>query len=350
MVIKKKSIATAVEATLEVSQSVIKAWRRCHQLYNYRYVQLLKRRKPIVYFIKGTMIGECLDAIIMRRTNPKHPHWLKSLEKFEKEYGKLFRAEQEYYGDIIGEVKRIVARYEKIYENDGFTYLMGKDGKPFELAGTVELAPGITFTFHIDKMPKDKQGRIWILDHKAFKKLPDPEDRFTALQLVFYYKAAPMAGYPQPTGVLWDYLRTKAPSIPPPLKRGGLSQAKDIDTDYETYLAEVKRLKLPEREYAAYLKPLKARGHMDFYQRVQLPAPNKALVENVWEDAKNTALEIQTIGKMNHVRSIDRTCKQCEFYNLCQAEFRGLDSSFIRKSEYQINKEPRHAHYQEEAE
>jgi hypothetical protein len=45
---------------------------------------------------------------------------------------------------------------------------------------------------------------------------------------------------------------------------------------------------------------------------------------------------------------MDWTCKTCEFRSLCQAELRGVDADFIRKSEFQRQKDPRHIHLLEE--
>lgn len=335
---------------LETSQSTIKNWRRCRNLYYYRYVELLQRRRPILQLIRGTMIGKCLDAIAVRRTNKKAGPWVKVLDPFKKAYGKLFKEEQEHYGDVIGEVTRIATKYESIYTNDGLTYQKGIDGNPYELPIRVDLAPGLVFTGHIDKMPIDKQGRVWDMDHKSHKKIPETEDRFRDLQQVFYQWAMPLSGYPKPSGVIWDYLRTKPPTVPEELKAGGLSQRKDIDTTWEVYLGEIQRLKLNPKDYRKMEQILKPRANMDFFQRVQLPGPSPILVKNVVEEARTTAIEIKRIGGVDRTRSIDLDCKRCEYYSVCQAEFRGLDASFIRKSEYQVNQDPRHVHVMDEEE
>lgn len=343
-----QSVATQKTGSpLEVSQSTIKNWRRCHALYDYRFVQLIRRRRPVVQLIRGTMIGKCLDAFALERLNPKkyRANVDKVLEPYQKEYGKMFAEEQEYYGPILDEVKRIATRYKIIYANDGLKYSHpGGDGGPFEYPVRVDLAPGIVFTGHIDKMPMDPQGRVWNMDHKTHKSIPEPDDRFRDLQQVFYLWAMPLSGYPKPTGVIWDYLRTKPPVVPEQLVKGGLSQRSNMDTDYETYFGEVKRLGLNPKDYKKMEDLLRPRGHMDFYQRVPLPNPSKDLIANVVADAKTTAIEIKRLGGVDKVRSIDRTCKGCEYYSLCQAEFRGLDASFIRKSDYETNPEPRHVH------
>ncbi len=89
---------------------------------------------------------------------------------------------------------------------------------------------------------------------------------------------------------------------------------------------------------------LKPRGKMDFFQRVQLPSPHPTMVASVVQDAVATAVEIQKLGGVSKVRSMDRTCKSCEFFEICQAEFRGLDADFIRKTEYKVDETPRHDH------
>ena len=347
-----KSVATQKTGQpLEVSQSTIKNWRRCHALYDYRFVQLIRRRRPIVQFVRGTMIGKCLDAFALERMNPKkYPANVNEvLKPYEDAYGKMFADEQEYYGPVIDEVKRIVHRYKEVYANDELKYeLAGGDGGPFEYPVNVELAPGVVFTGHIDKIPVDKQGRVWDMDHKSHKSIPETDDRFRDLQQLFYCWAMPLSGYPTPIGVIWDYLRTKPPVVPDQLKRGGLSQRKNMDTDYETYFAEVKRLGLNPADYKEMADILKPRGTMDFYLRVPMASPPKVLINNVVADARTTALEIKQKGGVDKVRMIDRTCKGCEFYSLCQAEFRGVDTDYIRKTEYEVNPEPRHVHVMDE--
>jgi len=357
MAVKKKleGLSVATQKTgdpLEVSQSTLKNWRRCHALYDYRYVQLIRRKKPVLQLIRGTMIGQCLDLLAQRRSNPKAPKWEAALAPFQAKYDKLFTAEKEYYGDPINEVRAIISKYEVLYANDGLNYAKVKGGDAAggvaEYPIRVDLAPGIVFTGHIDKMPVDKQGRVWDMDHKSHKKIPQPEDRFSDLQQVLYQWAMPLSGYPKPAGVIWDYLRTKAPTVPEELKKGGLSQRQDIDTTWEVYEGEIKRLKLNPKDYKKMEGILKPRGLTDFYQRVPLPTPGAKMVENVVADAKATAIDVKQRGGADKTRSIDYTCRSCEFYNLCQTEFRGIDSSFIRKSEYEKNPEPRHIHQLED--
>jgi hypothetical protein len=329
----------------EVSQGTIKTWRRCRNKYYYQYVELIEPRRPKLAPLRGTMIGKVADAMALKRLRKNAPDWRKALEPFKKEYGHLFAAEIEQYGDPIADVIKIMERYERVYANDGLTYKpMGKHKDPYEYPIRVAIVSGIEFVGHLDKMPIDKQGRVWDMDHKSHKNIPDPEDRFRDLQQVFYQWAMPLSGYVKPAGVIWDYIRTKPPAIPEPLKKGGVSQRANIDTDFETYFGELQRLQLDPRPYSELLAKLKARGSMDFFQRTPLPHPDKKLIDNVVAEAIQSAVEMKAIGGVSRIRTIDRTCKQCDYLTICQAELRGLDAEFIRKTEYQRIKVPRHVH------
>lgn len=333
----------------ESSQSMIKTWRRCRYKYGKRFVDLLELRKPKLQLIRGTMIGKCIDLITKARCHPKLKiDWRTALDPYRKEFGRMFQEEQELYGDPIGEVERIVGRYERLYATDGLTYLAPDQEEPFELPVRVDLSPGIVFTGHIDKMPRDKQGRVWDMDHKSHKKIPEPEDRLHDLQQVLYQWAAPQSGYPKLAGVMWDYIRTKPPAVPELLKKGGLSQRQNIDTDHETYMAAIRENKLDPHNYAEILNRLKPRGLIDFYQRVSLPSPNKEMVNKIVADAQSSSIEMKRSGGYDRTRTLDWTCKTCEFRSLCQAELRGVDADFILKSEYQRQKDPRHIHLLEE--
>jgi hypothetical protein len=49
---------------------------------------------------------------------------------------------------------------------------------------------------------------------------------------------------------------------------------------------------------------------------------------------KSSAVQINALGKDIHDRNMTRDCSWCSYYNLCQAELRGLDSEFVKKTQY----------------
>lgn len=320
--------------TETISWSKLRTWRRCHKQYEYKYVQRLVRKRPEVPLLRGRILGECLDAMSIHQAPEE------ILAKYQKEYARLFDEEREMYGDLIEDCRSILVRYDEIYENDKLTYLSlpskdSKTKKPYEIEVRVDLGGGLEFLGYVDKVPQDEQGRIWVMDHKSHKNIPDEDARFADLQLVLYVWGLDRCDYdiPQVSGVLWDYLRTKVPTVPQLLKSGELSKRMDIDSDYATYMATITGNGLDPKNYTEILESLKGAEH-NFFQRVRLPKPPKVMIDRVVTDMKTTAAEIKHLAGVSTSRTMDRTCSQCSYYNICQTELRGLDGDFVRKSDY----------------
>lgn len=314
-----------------VSWSRLKTWRRCHKQYQYKYVEKLARRKPKLPLIRGSILGEMINmhAIKGGRKTPEDV-----LMKYHRQYRKLFREEKEMYGDIIGECRRIFEGYARAYKDDPLQMVRT------EALVTVDLGSDIRFIGYVDKIAKDKRGLLWVLDHKTHKAIPNEDARFQDLQLVFYVWAW-NEQYPNEavSGIIWDYLRTKPPAIPELLKNGELSQRANIDTDYVTYLRAIKDNKLDPDDYADILKQIKRREG-GFFRRVQLPHPSTKMIEQIVKEAKDTAIEMRNLGGVLVDRNMTRDCPHdCDMFEICQAELRGLDANFIRKAHYKIKPE-----------
>ena len=310
----------------KVSNSKVKVWRKCRNAYYYKYIENIVPARKSPPLIRGSIIHEMDEAWI------EHGEFESVLKKYEKEYKKMFIEEQQEFGDIIGDMRMIMEGYIKKWKGKDLKYLE-REGTRTEHWLEFPLVPGILFTGKIDKIGQDQKKRVWLVEKKSFKKsLPKEEIRFTDLQTTLYYWAAPLCGFPKPMGIMWDYVRAKAPAIPEPLKNGSLSKKKSIDTTYEVYLAAIKELGLDPKDYKDILDQLKHQTDK-FYRRIYLPAPH-ALVEPLLVDLKQTALEIRELGEISRVRTLTRDCGWCDYYSLCQAELRGLDTEFIRKKEY----------------
>jgi hypothetical protein len=322
-----------------VSFSRAKTWRRCHKQHDYKYHQHLQRKRRAIPLIRGTILGEMLDARALGRMGLKKKNPFGILLKYSKEYNRLFQEEKEKYGDVVGDVRKLFEGYERKYSDDTLEYLGVEDFV------SLNLVKDIKFIGYIDKRVKDAQERHFLLDHKTHRVIPDEDQRFSDLQKVFYVWAWNSENSTKKvTGFIWDYIRTKAPTVPEQLKNGELTQRANIDTDYWTYLGEIKRLKLDPKPYADTLLRLKKQKDRT-YLRVPIPNPSKTIIENVLEDLKSTALEIHS--SKNKDRNMTHMCPStCEFYQLCRAEVSGLDGNFIKKTEY----EEREPNEREEAE
>lgn len=313
------------------SQSEVRLARRCAKAHQYKYVQNLAPRRPARPAFIGTILHEMLHAWVMCRI---HDLFDKSpwdvLEKYEKEYKKLFKEERELYGDIPGIVTQIFEGYLRRWRGDDLKYIGS------EVPVLTDITPDIRLIGYIDKIVEDKQGRRFLMDHKFHRTVPGPDGRFSDIQTVIYFW-----GYNRENkgkeldGIIWDYGRMKAPTVPEILKNGQLTKRANLDCDAYTYLQTVKEHGLNPKDYKDIIKKLEGKERT-FFERVYLPAPSKKLVENVIEDARQTVIVAKTLSKRGIApRNMDeRICNSCDYRSLCEAEVRGLDADFVRKKEY----------------
>ena len=329
-----KILKLEFEPFQQISFSKGKLWRRCKMAFNYKYIQRLEKRKKALPLIMGSTIHSVIEEYTEGR-DPQVP-----MDQFRKDFNKLFNEEKAELGDLPTELQGIMETYFKYYENDGLTYPMRRHGIRSEIPVKVDLDNNTQYIGYVDAFPQDQEGRDWVMDTKSCKSIPDESNRFADTQLVLYVELLPMLGYPKPSGVIWNYIRKKAPAIPELLKNGGLSKAAKIDTTYDVYMATVEKLLGPDAkpEYEEFAQTLKGREEK-FLRRIYLPNPNRAMVDTVVSDLVETAREIRLYAPTSTVRNPTRDCRFCGFYNLCQAELRGLDSDFIRKADYQIKGE-----------
>ncbi len=326
-----------------VSWSRIKTWRRCHKQHDYKYNQKLQRKKKSVPMVRGSIFGEMLDARASASTpggKVKSP--IAVLRKYTKEYGKLFLEQREMYGDIPNDIRRLFEGYERKYANDTLQYLS------IEEFIAIDVGRDIRFIGYTDKRVKDAHGLHFLMDHKTHKIIPNDDQRFSDLQNVFYIYAWNETNKSRPVqGFIWDYIRTKPPTVPETLKNGELTQRANIDTDYWTYLSEIRRLRLDPAPYAGTLARLKQQTDRT-YIRVQLPNPSKKMIQLIVDDLKETAIQIHGGRSNSKDRNMTRMCpSDCDFYQLCSAEVRGLDSKFIAKTEYEEREPDEHQEVEE---
>lgn len=321
------------EEVLKVSYSRIKCWRSCHKKHDYRYNQKLrKRKKPLALFI-GTAIHSCIEEYREGR------NWKAYFQEFEKEFNKLFREERADLGDLPSELLGIMEGYFHYYSEDGLIYPKRRWGISSEIPVKVWLDPKTLFVGYVDAYPQDSEGRNWIMDHKSFTRAPDEASRYTDYQFTVYHWLLPQLGYPKADGIIWDYVRKKAPSVPEVLKSGKLSMAKNQDTTYDVYMAKARMLFGDSaQEYEEFAKENFSDREDRFYRRVYLPDPSPTLVGNVVDDLMATIEDIRLRGTST-VRSPTRDCGQCEYFGLCSAEFRGIDTTYMRKIDFQTKGE-----------
>jgi RecB family exonuclease len=306
--------------------SMVKSYRRCPKQYEFKYKQNLQRKKPAAPLIRGTILHEMLHA----RATPKMKA-SKILAEYDAKFGELFREEREEYGeDFLGDIKRVYDGYLREYGSDEKIRFESSEE---EISS--EITKGIVYRGHIDKrIVTLADSRRWLMDHKTHKSIPEEKQRLTDYQILMYLWCYNTENPKKKAdGIVWDYIRTKPPTIPETLKAGGLTQRANLDSDVSTYLRELNRLKLDQKPYAEYLASLAKRERGRFYQRIFLPAPSKAITNEIVTDFIETSKTMHTVKRFP--RNLTRDCSWCEYYRLCNAELRGLDHGFVRNAEFE---------------
>ena len=301
-----------------LSYSQIKDFRVCTQKHYYKYRLGLRPREKDYPLAMGDVMHGLTEA------RAKGEDWVKKLKEFEKKYARMFV--EEIDGNLIGDAKKIMKGYERRWKNEPLEYLLIE-----EFIGPITLVanPRIGFVFKSDGVVRDSEKLLWNLERKTRKKFKDPGYMLKDLQSALYCWALRELDYPV-QGTLWDEIRTKVPSVPPVLKRGGLSVAKKIDTDYHTYARAIKKNGLNRKKYAAVLDRLKQRKNA-FYRRQAFSMDN-AMVNRIVKHAKRTAVEILKARKP--VMELGFACNFCEFSKLCEAKLDNLDISFMMKADF----------------
>lgn len=253
-------------------------------------------------------------------------NWRKILKEVKKEYDKMFDEEKEFYGNLPEEIENIMVGYEKEYGKEKFKYLLIEETLP-----NIPLTKHTSLKLRPDKIVEDEQGLNFLWESKTGKNIPPEEFRLWDLQTILYVWGARYADY-KIDGILWNYIRTKPPAIPALLKNGSLSQRKNIDTDYRTYLKAIKEAKLKISDYEDILKRLKDSGST-FYRRMKLPVTEKTLNQIV-RDARKSSLEIYYMQYYPIKEISGFSCRRCFYKSLCYAELRGLDVDFVKSTEF----------------
>lgn len=306
-----------------VDFSETQTFLRCQRRHHYKYSLNLQKKKKSIPMKKGTVLHNCLENYY--KTGDWKPTW----REYCREFAKLFEEEREHYGNLPLEVKRIMRGYVSHYKKrDGWKVLGAEVKFAVRVKGT-----NIVIRGKIDLIVEDDAG-IWVVDHKSAQSLPDNDYRMSEVQLTLYYWAIGKVFGEKACGVIYNYLRTKAPTAPRKLKNGSMSLAK-IETDYCTVKKFILSNEMDPADYQEYLLKLKKTSASKWFSRFRVPR-NKKTVKDILHQTLMTALAIQEAKKIGTTRCIIKQCGwDCDYIDLCHADLQGLDTDFLIKKVYE---------------
>ena len=349
------------------NQSRVKMFRRCQRQYSFRYdmasILGLDPKQEMVPKIKkvqlerGTWMHKLLEAHNREWAGVKTKGWKKVHKKLTEAFDGLFEEEKEVYGDLPNECERLFRNYLRAWREDIGRYTVARlhDGSPaieFVVEASLDRwSIRDPFKGQIDLLVEDADlGGLWIWDHKNVKNIPTDDERMRSPQNCMYVWALRKQGY-DIRGFVYNYLRTKPPTVPRVLRRntqygpaGTLSQAARMDTDYYTYVEAIKEThgenwqEWAKRVYRGKLIQLRERQWM-WYRRIPIPVEDEKIKQALGEFL-TTVKDIERRALKYPPRSYTYSCRWgCEYHDVCTASFAGLDISDMVKQDFTFDDE-----------
>jgi len=333
------------------NQSGVKSFRRCQKQYAFRhdYAQEgleLVRRAPKLTLHRGSWM-HALQQAHHRQWAGLPDDWEETHEQWTARFNRLFDEEKDELGDLPAECERLFNTYLRRWREDYDTYKVARlhDGSPgVEFVVEVPLEKwGLQSPFkgRIDLLVKDREyGGLWIWDHKWVRGIPDIDERMMSPQALMYAWALRRQGY-QIKGFVYNYGRTKPPTIPHPVYGGRqLSTAKKIDTTFDVYVQAIKDLHgdhwkfYAKGMYRDMLIRLKHREQL-WFRRERVPVETERIRQALREFIVTARQIERRPNRTVAPRTYLYTCpRHCDYHDLCVAEFQGLDIAPLIRQRY----------------
>lgn len=308
---------------IKFSNSSIKTLQRCEQKYDYKYIRLLEPKQSPRPLKLGSWVHLLIDA------KHKVGGWKKAHRQQTLEFNQLLPEEKEYYGDLPTQTETIMRGYDWNYRDDGKEWQF--EGS--EVPVMVDVGRNFTYVGTLDRLGRNQDG-LWIWDTKTFRgKKPTMDYRTTDPQSSLYLWAYPLVSGIKPVGFVFDYIRTKVPSIPKINKDGSVSKAK-VDTNWYTYRKFLKDNGFDAANFRPQLAAARARDR-DFYDRIMVPKPT-AVIRSLLEDIKELLPRIADLHRGRRpTRNLTYLCERdCPYHLICLTELVGGDPSYIIKHNF----------------
>lgn len=314
------------------THSMLKTFRACPQQAYYKYILRLKPQ----YMGRPLRFGTWMHALY--EAHYKGEDWREKHKELTNQFSKLFDEEKEAVGDLPRDCYRTMISYLWHYKNDPWKV------HEVEFTLEVELPDGALYRGKIDMLIENQYG-LWIVDHKNHKTLPGLDFRILDAQSALYIWAALKNKIPV-QGHIWNYVRSKPPSIPQLLKSGDRLSKRAVDTDFVTFARALKKYGLDEADYAVQLRALQAQRYVpgeiqtsSFFRRDILEKTPRML-KRVATEAFMTHKRMRAYhwDRVDAIeRNVGNQCKfMCSFTDICTMELFGGNAAPLIRQKYKV--------------
>ena len=314
-----------------INQSQLKAWRNCQRMWEYKYHDRISPKEKARPLFLGSWVHACLESYY-RDGDWKigHREYLSQYDALREEERVALETKRGRRGTPLPDlVTRIMKSYLWYYRNDEWEVVLTEEVFDVELKG-------VRFKGRIDLIIRDSRGLLWVIDHKTAATIPMATS-FHAMdpQLFIYPWAAKKMWGMDVDGVMYNYVKSRPPTLPQLTKKTGVLSKRRINTDYPTLMRFLKENDLDPRDFSDVLRPLMKKS--EFLRRYRLPR-EETVLKRILQESLWTAREI-----MDHphtVRNITRDCVRCPYQAICRAELNGFDTTQMRKHDFVVEEDP----------
>jgi len=306
---------------------------RCRKKYDYAWVQNLEPKQRDKKLTIGSAIHKFLEYYYISPIYPQVA--VDTMLKYILDNSDgMDEFEFEEMNDLC---LNIVTNYMKQWDLDFETYEVVATEMPF----SVRLNADMVYTGTIDLLLKDRDGHIWLVDHKTTNAIDIYEKNSEMDRQISRYWAALELGGRKIHGFIYNIILKDYPVPPKVLKSGALSKDKSQKTTYELYSKAIVEHDLKEEDYADFLQLLQDQPK-EFFRRTKVERSQAerdaaiAELEQVIED-----IQINTERMVpKWYRNITKDCSwDCPFKSLCVAEMDGSNADHIRNELFQVKEE-----------
>lgn len=255
-----------------LSSSQIDCFLRCTQQYHYRYIEGIEPIIEAPELFMGRILHLGLEAYYKGENLTKAQavmasEWDNQVQLIVDSGVQVWDEDKERWKDILTLCTGMLEHYAHYYKGEKLDVVDTEHKfKVPVLSPDGEMVAA--FQGKIDMVTNGSECCLW--DHKSLSSFDGKWETQNHLSRQFRRYAWAWwqeTGEP-PSGFIVNGLRKKLPSVPQELKKGGLSQRKDIDTTLEVYLEAIRDNHLDPGDYTEILDILDAKGNTFFKRDV----------------------------------------------------------------------------------